>query len=80
MEMKLNEIKIFSLLLFSKLLFLIMQKKLDLTKTLEGKIFSLINHFSFSLLNNYLNLFRKNIVFFIVHVFLLSNIQYFKVH
>ena len=43
MEMKLNEIKIFSLLLFSKLLFFIMQKKLDLTKTLQGKIFSLIS-------------------------------------
>ena len=44
MEMKLNEIiKIFSLLLISKLLFFIMQKKLDLTKTPEGKIFSLIS-------------------------------------
>ena len=44
MEMKLNEIiKIFSLLLFSKLLFFIMQKKLDLTKTPEGKVFSLIS-------------------------------------
>ena len=44
MEMKLNEIvKIFSLLLFSKLLFFIMQKKLDSTKTPEDEIFSLIS-------------------------------------
>ena len=44
MEMKLNEIiKIFSILLFSKLLFFIKQKKLDLTKTPEGKILSLIS-------------------------------------
>ena len=42
MEMKLNElVKIFSLLLFSKLLFFIMQKKLDLTKTPGDEILSL---------------------------------------
>ena len=42
--MKLNEIiNIFSILLFSKLLFFIMQKKLDLTKTPEDEIFSLIS-------------------------------------
>ena len=40
MEMKLNEIiKPFSLFLFSKLLFFIIQKKLDLTKTPEDEIF-----------------------------------------
>ena len=41
--MKLNEIiKLLLLLLFSKLLFFIMQKKLDLVKTPEVEIFSLI--------------------------------------
>ena len=43
MEIKLNEImKLFPLVLFSKLLFFIMQNKLDLRKTPEGEIFSLI--------------------------------------
>ena len=43
MEMKLNEtIKLFSFFLFTKLLFFIMQKKLDLTKTPQGEIFLLI--------------------------------------
>ena len=40
MEMKLNEIiKLFPFLLFRKLLFFIMQKKLHLTRTTEGEIF-----------------------------------------
>ena len=48
MEMKLNEIiKLSPLVLFSKLLFFIIQKKLDLTKTPEGEIFLLILKASF---------------------------------